>query len=166
MAPEQRRLIVARREDCPTVKTVARPQGEQVLDLLRLGAGRPGEPALAVAGGRRVYPLVSPQREPLPSEDPHRDAVPPEAPGDAELDLVIPAEDERPALRSRASWRSHPPPSAYATARLARMDHISACAANDVPATKRISGPKFHAAGAPRKWSPGTEDSRPAVSSG
>ncbi len=31
-----------------------------------------------------------------------------------------------------------------------------------VPATKYIRGPKLHAAGAPRKWRPGTDDSRPA----
>ena len=34
------------------------------------------------------------------------------------------------------------------------------------PDTKRMIGPKLHAAGAPRKCSPGTDDSIPAVSSG
>src|SRR5438093_6453161 len=43
---------------------------------------------------------------------------------------------------------------------------VSAREANGAPATKRISGPKLHAAGAPRKWSPDIDVSNPASSWG
>src|SRR5207247_736491 len=35
-----------------------------------------------------------------------------------------------------------------------------------VPHTKCITGPKLRPAGAPRKWSPGTDDSKPAERTG
>ena len=35
-----------------------------------------------------------------------------------------------------------------------------------VPQTKCITGPKLRAAGAPRRWRPGTEDSNPSASTG
>jgi hypothetical protein len=43
---------------------------------------------------------------------------------------------------------------------------VRACEVYPVPATKRQSGPKVWAAGAPRKWRPGKDDSNPAESLG
>ena len=48
----------------------------------------------------------------------------------------------------------------------ARSERVRACAMKGVPETKRQSGPKDRAAGAPAKCRPGTEDSNPALSSG
>src|SRR6266404_5739798 len=47
-----------------------------------------------------------------------------------------------------------------------RMQRVSALAANLVPATWLMSGPKVPTANAPRKCSPASEASNPAVSSG
>src|SRR5271165_1462703 len=47
-----------------------------------------------------------------------------------------------------------------------QMREVSSFEVNSVPATKYINGPKFLAAGAPMKWSPGTELMKPAVKFG
>src|SRR5208282_746032 len=116
----------------------------------------------------------------------HRDAVPPEAPRDTQA-LVVPADDqptqgsaigvEMSARGGRTADGGGHPASPVVAMRDGRDVCRSCCAffvtfsasarpAYHPPETKRMIGPKLRAAGAPRKCRPGTEDSRPRVSTG
>ena len=114
-------------------------QPEQVVELLGLRATRPLQPPLRVP--REAGQLVA------VLHDPNRDVLTPETPDDAQTSIIT-ADDQGTGVVHRESRR------------------VSSRAAKPLPATKRMSGPKLHAAGAPTMCRPGTDVSKPAANRG
>ena len=122
------------REQHPTVEALLTCQPLEELGLLGFGTRRPMQSTTRVP--RETGEHVTGLRHP------HRDAAPAETPDDPEASIVT-TDDERASVDHRASHR------------------VSRRAANPLPATKRMSGPKLHAAGAPTTWRPGMVVSKP-----
>ena len=139
VAGDQPGGVLRSREQHPAVPALGSGHSEQEVGLLGLSAVPPLQPPSRIARATRqdVSALGHPDLDPAPAE----------AADDAEAS-VIAADDEGPDRAHRVTPR-------------ARLR-----AAKPLPATNLMSGPKLHAAGAPRTWRPGTEVSKASDSTG
>ena len=111
----------------------------------------------------------------MPGDHPDRNAAAAQASNDSQS-TVAGAKNDGARGRSQgiSAWLRHPGQrqsgyiywSCRIPFQLLTIQRVSAGAVKLVPATNLINGPKLSAAGAPRKWSPGKDVSKPELSSG